>query len=381
MQRLVRGAVVALVVLVMLVPVASATPAAPGQQQAEVGAPEARSLTVTPSVGLVDDQEVVVQGAGWQPGGYLDIAQCRRNKGGVFACESFIDDPFFVDGAGRFRVVLHLSAVMDLLKGPFDCRLGPNRCDLRVRSESGTGVRHPLSFQAEAPLATPPVLTVDPGVDLVDGKIVTVSGTGFHRRQNLTIVGCPEGASNSRPCSFDSFTARTNGQGAFSVSYSVETILAGEGLRTDCRRSACELVAFTGQGFDRFRNPGRAPVSFTPEGPLRPPPVVTATPATGLRGGQQVQVHGEGFRPLGTQVLLQCTGVAGSVLGCGLDLRSFEIVEVDENGSFDASFQVHTRYATFSGGSRNCRVQGCSIAAISGGGQNLVAARIRFAPR
>jgi len=242
-------------------------------------------------------------------------------------------------------------------------------------------MRVPLAFLAEAPLATPPTLTVDKDVDLADGQIVTVAGTGFHPREDLTILGCPEGASSAQPCSLDSFAARTNGQGAFSIQYSVQTVLEAESLRTDCRRSACELVAFTSQGFDRFRNPGLAPLAFTPGGALRPPPALAVTPSTGLRGGQTVQVQGTGFRPLGSQVLLQCTRLAGSILGCGLDLRSFELVTADESGAFEASFKVHTRYQTFSGGSRNCRFQGCSIAAIFGGGLGLEPAGISFAPR
>jgi hypothetical protein len=383
MHGLVRGATAVLLALAAVVPLSTGVGPVAAQEGA-VGPPEARSVSVTPSTGLVDDQRVLLRGSGFAADLPVEYQQCRRGEVGQFACAPSNFNFTFTNSAGRFAARLRVEAVVDLIKGPFDCRLSAGRCEIRMRGfAGGTWIKVPLSFVPDAPLATPPTLTVSPAADLLDGQIVSVTGSGFHQREDLSLYACPLGATSTMACDGDYLSVHTEGQGGFDLSYSVAAVLEAEDLVTDCRVSACELVAFTGDGFTRFRNPGRAPLSFTSDGALRPPPTLVATPATGLVGGQRVAIHGEGFRPLASFLLLECTGVAGDVSACGFDFREPPpVVTADAEGDFDGEFAVRPRYRRLADNrERNCRVQGCSVAAVSFGGLSLVPARITFAPR
>ena len=54
--------------------------------------------------------------------------------------------------------------------------------EIRAPNDDGTGRRDPwlpLAFDPDEPLVPPPVATVTPDTDLVDGQVVEVSATGL----------------------------------------------------------------------------------------------------------------------------------------------------------------------------------------------------------
>lgn len=342
--------------------------AAPAQEPEAAG-----TLTVTPTTGLVDGEVLTVSGRGVANGGpgIVEVAQCRTRRTGEFACgetEGF--GLYFENGA--FDLTVPAAALLDLMKGPYDCRPAAGRCELRVRLYDFTGrsLRRafPLTFDPDAPFADPPTLTVTPSTDLVDHQTLTAEGTGFAPDSPVLVTECPANAQAVDACDANAFfRADTDGNGSFSIPVATSTLIDGGSIEADCRTTDCMFVASSTDGFDS-RTTATAPVTFDPAGALDPPPSITVTPATGLLGGQTVTVHGDHFTPFQFAFVFECKPRAVTVFGCSIYNRRSPgaRVEVGPSGSFDVDFQVRPRwYYLPRGTTRNCRLERCAIGALS----------------
>lgn len=145
----------------------------------------------------------------------------------------------------------------------------------------------------------------------------------------------------------------------------------GPATTVDCRTVACELRT---QGDGDPQHTGVAPLTFTADGPLAPPPSLTVTPSTDLKDGQLVHVHGENFSWNGafssSMYLQQC--VAGDPTACQPVQSNGIYVEgsgvVHEDGTFDMDVIVSAELVAYLSPSYtpslvDCRVQACTITA------------------
>ena len=342
--------------------------AAPAQEPEAVG-----TITVAPTTGLLDGEVLTVSGRGVANGGpgVVEVQQCRTRRTGEFACgETEVFGLYFENGT--FDLTVPASALLDLLKGPYDCRPAAGRCELRVRLYDFTGgsLRRTfaLTFDPDAPFAEPPTLTVTPSTNLVDHQTLTAEGTGFAPDSNVLVTECPANAQAIDACDSNAFfQADTDSAGSFSIPVATSTLIDGGSVEADCRTSGCMFVASSTHGFDT-RTTATAPITFDPAGAIDPPPSITVTPATGLVGGQTVTVHGDHFTPFQSAFLFECKPRAVTVFGCSIYNRRSPgaRVEVGPSGSFDVAFQVRPRwYYLPRGTTRNCRLERCAIGALS----------------
>lgn len=153
-----------------------------------------------------------------------------------------------------------------------------------------------LTVPATAQEADPtPTITVTPTADLVDGEAVTVDGAGWrpgNTFHHLYVSVCPvdEGACDLVDRGFEA-----EADGTFHREVRVRAVFTSQygDTVTDCRVVPCHLLV------EEYLVPPRAtePLTFDPDAPLLPDPVLTITPDHDLIEGQPLAIHGTGFFP------------------------------------------------------------------------------------
>lgn len=327
------------------------------------------SVTVSPASDLLDGQVVHVTGAGGSAGSFVSVDLCASGSTGFETCAVGTRAFPSLDADGAFAIDLLLEAASETHAGAeLDCRVAPG-CELQTSFfDTGTTVVTPLAFRPDAPLLPPPTIAASPATDLVDGTIVHVTGAGFGASQNVEVLQCTAGALDRTGCDQTGFTVSADTSGAINADLDVAALIEGFGTPVDCRSAACELVASRGSFTFDARRVARAALAFRPDGPLRPPPVVTVTPATALVDGQSVQVEGTGFRPSTFVSFVQCTPTGDVFERCGF---GDAFTRADSTGAASASVTVHSLVAR-GGAITDCRVApGCSLGAL--GFQDLLA--------
>jgi hypothetical protein len=160
---------------------------------------------------------------------------------------------------------------------------------------------------------------VDPAVDLVDGDLVHVTGTGWPAGDDVYFSLCRTGATAFSDCARPAVDgAHVDAQGELDTDVGVRSRLRlglrDDGDELDCRVDACSLVATSGDGFRRSAD---APLAFAPDGGVVDI-AVRVTPSAGLRSGQRVTVEGEGY-PDTTMTAIQCLASAETIYQCDFD--------------------------------------------------------------
>jgi hypothetical protein len=217
------------------------------------------TFSVSPDTGVLDGQVLHASGAGWRPGTFLYLVQCRAAATTLDDC-SFEDLEYAdADENGAWSRALIARAVLPLGDGShLDCRV--EACSVfATRTESVVGaLEAPLGYDPTGPLLQP-TLTLARSTGLDDGDVIGVGGQGARRRGQLLMVQCVAAATDSSGCdrSTEDWTA-THGrdvleaegaEGAEPVGvhwnsrFEVHRILHLAGGRTvDCALSPCALV-------------------------------------------------------------------------------------------------------------------------------------------
>ena len=262
--------------------------------------PDRYPVTVTPDTGLLDGQELTVTGSGFPllfgRFGYAYLLPCRTPVLSAADCEGSLVDYVELTDDGSFDTKVVANAVLDLEIGPHDCRSAP--CALLVGPESfsfgelgeiSEAGLAPHAFDPGGALRPPPVLTVDPATDLLDGDTVELHGTGFLPSRDLEVLQCTAGATSSDDCTWGAFFfGDVDDAGEFDFVFGVMAVFRnGRGEVVDCREVACSLIAAHGS----FGRHAEAPLDFVPGGELLVPSI-TVTPSTGLHPGDGVWVRG-----------------------------------------------------------------------------------------
>ena len=239
---------------------------------------------------------------------------------------------------------------------------------------AGDGVSTP------ALVATPaaPALTVSPSTGLVQGDVVTVTGTGYPANSTIGVIQCKLLSSSVDDCNLSTLSyAMTDASGSFSTSYSPRRILTVAGTGIDCAdAAACKLGA--GDVIDQDQSADAA-IRFDPAVPPPPPPTLTVTPSTLLLDGQTVTVTGAGYVPNRSVGVIQCPDPA-LTSGANCAFSTLQFVTPDASGAFSVTVRV-TRIIRANGATTDCADLGaCLIGAGTGAADEGADASIRFDP-
>lgn len=193
-----------------------------------------------------------------------------------------------------------------------------------------------LAITAHAAHAEP-ALTMTPDMNLVDGNVVTVDGTGFTETGQ---VGFCQGVFDDTPSPFDCDSypsldriglTGVDSAGDFSAEYTVHRFITVSGVGTvDCAQPSanCAMGAANLDGTTVVGPLVIVPLDFAPQ----PPPSVTVTPDTGLVDGDTLTVDVSDFPP--SWRLVFCQGAfdgSFSHAECG---EPFDAATTDSTGSF-----------------------------------------------
>lgn len=340
-------------------------------------------VAVTPTTDLVDGQTIHVAVSGAAAGAAVFTQFCATVTDDDFRCNQGV----FVSGRAGDTGALDLDLGVDATFPVYDnttvdCRVAPG-CEVLTilpgpDDEENVLVRTPVAFRADGPLLPPPTIAIAPAVDLVDGTLVRVTAAGLVPQSQVLLVQCTASSVEWEDCEQPRQAQEVGSGGTLVTDFDVTTILVtNNGETVDCRLVACALVAARQFFPSDPRHSASAPLAFRPDGPLRPPPVLSVTPNALLVDGQSVQVSGSGFRP-GPIVVSQCAvGTDDSYNRCSGDAY----VIVDSSGNVLTTLPVAVLAHAF-GGYADCRVApGCTIAARSdSSGRVLVEAPISFDP-
>lgn len=349
----------------MLATLADATEVGPTGSGGEGGG---RTLTVTPDTGLVHDQTVTLRGQGWAAHDELIAIQCAPGSFDFFACEILTDFEAALPRAGpqgRFTMTDEVEAILDTEDGPVDCRLVT--CRVGVGSDVTGVVRFvDVTFAPGGPDPTRYSVSAAPATDLVDGDIVTISGSGFPRSFDdfalAVVTPCRTPLAGPGDCDLgERQYVEVLADGSLRGTVVVSAVLALDGGPYDCRTGTCALMVQPDDFFDgpgELSEAGLAPVAFDPGGALRPPPTLTVEPSTGLRDGDAVELHGSGFDPGRFFQIAQCRAGATSFVDCLGNPIYFGWSSDDEIGGF---FGLRARFRDGNGHLVDCRVASCSI--------------------
>lgn len=333
----------------------------------------AATLTVDPSVGLIDGQEVTVTGSGVTE--ISIVAVCRVGLDDATAQTCAFAQEFAVvspDTGGLFTTTLRVPALVDDGTTITDCRSAA--CEavlLEFSSDLGSGVvraRQAVTFDPGGPLVAAPIVSVTPSGGLIDGQMVHVNGTGFDPDGWVSVSQCATDGADSGCRYLDDLEPAPSGVLDVDVRLRA-TIAFGDtpGDRIDCRSATttCEVRISGGS----WRDPAPVPVSFDPSAPLLPPPTLAVDPSTDLVDGQTVQFTGSGFQVDEVVSVFQCgpTTVDGGT-ECRSSLGSTLLV--DGSGSVAGPVRLRTMLGSWSDDPAeavDCRLVTCTLTVGSDG--------------
>ena len=313
-------------------------------------------LTVTPSTGLTHEQSVVIAGTGFGPSSYVELSECASDTDRF--CPEYLDTQGSsqADSIGSFSVTTTLTRLAATYGSGSalvikDCATAGCSVQARSYDNNGSGplgVRVPISFDAAPPPPAVPAVTVTPNSNLPYRAQVVVHGTGYRPGESVNAQYCAS-STPGNGCGYTNFygygTADDTGTVDFTMTIKRRVSGDRSGVPVDCidSGSACFLLV---QGRRSFES-AQVLVTFDPNAPIPPAPVVVVAPSTNLGWRQVVGVFGLGFTP-GPISVQQCgTFVEGqdSFLSCP---RSTELM-VNADGVLLAGAVVR-RMLDFGGG-------------------------------
>lgn len=338
------------------------------------------SITVAPATGLVDGQDMHVTGTGFLANSPVGLSQCASSTtSGTCSGGAFV----YTDEVGDLDAVLPARA--RLWSGEIlDCRDPAIECSVQATSyeDYDQHPMFPIAFDPDGPLLPPPTLVATPSTDLVDGQIVTLTGSNIFNPYGPIIDGqvsdahpdakwvapptppagfraaraaaSPAAATQAAAAAFsvpiiqclttDVFDfvgcdnngysqADVDSEGNLTGTAQVSAVFrtyTGEDI--DCRTAVDKCSLYLFGGGDPLMS-ASATLDFDPNGPLAPPPTVTVTPTTNLVDGQELHVVGDGFPANAVISLHQCLADKTGLDGCDTDL--YGTVLSDNEGHVD----------------------------------------------
>lgn len=273
----------------------------------EASAQGGPSISVDEATNLVDEQLVEISVSAGSTQNLYIVRQCLDGAATADDCDPAMLG-YVESGHGNgapFTFLITVFRELDLAGGPSDCAVVD--CVLALTpygQEFSVAASVPVSFDPAVPAKPRPTLMVTPSTDLMDAEIITVEGSGFAPFERLYLRQCgPDAADNCANHANDAAEL----DGTFQTEFRVARLLSGGGhglLQTDCAFDACSIVVSRNS-----RSAAPAPISFDPDSPTEPGPVVKVRPRKDLKDGAAVSVtitarEGEQLMPYAS--VLQC---------------------------------------------------------------------------
>ncbi|HEY6556987.1 MAG TPA: neocarzinostatin apoprotein domain-containing protein [Polyangiaceae bacterium] len=304
-------------------------------------------LSVTPSTGLADRQQVTVRGSGFLPNLFMTVGQCRADAQSFAADCMAITTPIEArtTASGELDVAATVRYRVEPSQGePFDCTAGscvmvaaPTRQEL-VLAEAG---RAALTFDVDTNPG--PVqrgtLQLD-RTSVTSGDAVLVTGSGWAPRATVRYTWC--GSARLGACTPE-MSIQVAADGTFTTHVTATRLLVQEGVAGPSLASAVECVTPTTCALHAYDLRDRAATQVsTPIGVAVRPGVSAAFDLRApLVADMSVRVVGSGFTPNGSVDLWQCGEFPGKL--CGRVAR----IPTDASGSVRGYSRLAERIVFF----------------------------------
>lgn len=272
-------------------------------------------VTVDPSTGLADRQEVTVSGSSFMPDTWVDLSVCEIVDGApAYPCRWY-DTEIFTDGSGAFTTSLPIRRLIRSYDDTaLDCAVVS--CALVARTYTGfeEQASAPVAFDPAIPLPPPPTFSVDPSTGLADRQIVDVSGGGWTPGTWVSLRQCAV-AEGQTQCSYGNWRdVRVEADGSISGAFRVrrqiswwewdEETATGAEQTVDCATEP-EVCVIEAANYEDGAELS-VPLTFDPDAPPAALPAMEVSPSAGLVDRQEVDLYGTGFLPGESLYLSQC---------------------------------------------------------------------------
>jgi hypothetical protein len=217
------------------------------------------TITVSPSIGLSDEEQVTVNGRDFAYNSSASVFECAvsnhdecanlPNAGGGAT-----------DGSGAFTFTFPVSQT---IKGLLFC--GTTQCELTAQSLGDPVATAPINFSGSPPPPNNPTISLEPSGPTVFAGGVTASGAGYPPGLAVSMceaVANPQGTSD---CLTSPDSVVADGNGAFQL-FVFSLVLQGQtasGATADCTVAGnCVIATFPGYQADP--PPPSSPYQTTP---------------------------------------------------------------------------------------------------------------------
>jgi hypothetical protein len=263
MKRLVSG----IAVVVMVLSGASLA----GTVVASAAATSVPSISISPSTGLTNNEQVTITGTGFAPSeANLVALECNATATTAAGCNTSALDPITVSATGTFTSTFYVTTGT-IGNGSCGTTAADAACLISVgNSSTGTVVTYSLiSF------ATGPGVVVSPATNLANGASVAITGSGFTPGLSVYAVECLATSTTEAGCDTGTATPiAVSSTGTLpSTSFKVVAGTIGNGTcgTSTTNYDGCVIEVATITGTDR----GVASIDFVAPNVTVAPPVAT----------------------------------------------------------------------------------------------------------
>lgn len=267
------------------------------------------AITVTPDIGLTNNQVVSITGTGFTPNSSLAAVECNGQSTastGTAGCNLTSIDPITVNASGDIQSTNFTVQTGTIGNGTCGTSATDALCFIAIGTTSGSL----LAFTSIA-FATGPGVSVTPSTGLTNGATVTLTGSDFTDGDSVYAVECLQTATSEAGCDTSTATPITvSSTGTLpSTSFKVVAGAVGNGTcgTTLANSDDCIIEVANLSGGDR----GVATIQFTaPAIAIAPVPAATRVSGVAVIGRSVTAVViGKNFTPVS-----RATGGAGSTV-------------------------------------------------------------------
>lgn len=306
----------------------------------------APAVTATPSTGLAHQQTVAVHGTGFTgPQPIIGVLECAAADEAA-ACTLLSGSITIVPAAdGSFDASVAVLRTIRRFDGTrLDC--ATTACELVAFDINAPSYNARAAIAFDPTLPPPPAaaVTVTPSTGLAFNAPVTVSGSAWAPQDFVEIMEC--GVEATDPCSFTASTvAFVDASGAFSASLTVHRMITDPlsgGPPLDCASAPgrCVVVAF-----DIFTGDmAQMPISFDPNAPIPPPPLVKTSATRGIGDRQPIRFEASRLTPNSPVDLSLCASNENSESCIGL--VGYPLAMTNAAGRFNTTVIAHRFFAS-----------------------------------
>jgi len=215
---------------------------------------------VDPSTNLTDHQLVHLEGTGFTPRSSIATVECLSGSTAVSDCDLSTILIVNADPSGNFDGTYQVAKFITVngstidCGGPAGCAVGAGNVDIYVQRSLA-----PISF-ANPPMSKP-VVIVSPSTNLLDGQMVSVTGSGFSPDATVRVSECRPPVTASSDCAVQSDQLTSaDASGSISMLYKVARFIQVASATVDCGAAgACELKA---SDVNDFQQGSIVPIAF-----------------------------------------------------------------------------------------------------------------------